>query len=81
MASTAEVRPYHVPIEDPEFYLHNPWPTFAWMREEQPFYHYGPLDTFVLTRHKDIRDVSIRPEVFVNSRGTFLADIKYRDQA
>lgn len=70
-----------VPIEDPEFYLGDPWPTFARMRAEQPFYHYAPLDIFVLTRHRDIRDVSILPNLFVSSRGIFLADAKYRDQA
>ncbi len=80
MASTAPTTPDLVAIEDPEFYLDDPWPTFAWMRAEQPFYHYAPLDTFVLTRYKDIRDVSIKPNLFVNSRGTFLADVKYRDQ-
>jgi len=81
MASTAQARRDFVPIEDPEFYLRDPWPTFAWMQAEQPFYHYEPLDTFVVTRYKDIRDITIKPNIFVNSRGTFLADIKYRDQA
>lgn len=80
MASAADARPDIVPIEDPEFYLNDPWPTFAWMRAEKPFYHYSPLDLFVLTRYKDIRDVTVKPNLFVNSRGTFLADLKYRDQ-
>jgi len=29
-----------VPIEDPQFYLDNPWPTFEWMQREAPFYMY-----------------------------------------
>ena len=80
MASTAPAMADRVPIEDPEFYINDPWPTFTWMQEEQPFYYYKPLDTFVVTRHRDIRDVSIRPTTFINSRGTFLADVKYKDQ-
>lgn len=70
-----------VPIEDPDFYLRDPWPTFAWMRAEAPVYYYEPLDTFVLTRHKDIRDAAARAETFVSSRGIFLNDVKYQSQA
>lgn len=69
-----------VPIEDPQFYIDDPWPTFRWMQDEAPMYHYAPLDTFVLTRHRDIRDATIRHQDFVNSRGIFLADVKYRGQ-
>ncbi|MES9537708.1 cytochrome P450 [Actinomadura sp. NPDC000600] len=70
-----------VPIEDPHFYLADPWPTFDWMRREQPFYYYEPLDTFVLTRHADINAVTRRAAEFVSSRGLFLNDVKYADQA
>ncbi|TDV38588.1 cytochrome P450 [Actinophytocola oryzae] len=70
-----------IPIEDPEFYLDDPWPTFAWMRAEAPFYFYEPLDTFVVTRHADVRAVAGRPSVFVNSKGLFLNDVKYQAQA
>ncbi|KXJ99137.1 MAG: Steroid C26-monooxygenase [Nitrospira sp. OLB3] len=80
MASIAGVHSDYVPIEDPDFYINDPWPTFAWMQAEQPFYYYAPLNTFVLTRYKDIRDVSVQPNLFVNSRGTFLNDIKYKDR-
>lgn len=80
MATTAPTRPDFIPIEDPDFYL-DPWATFAWMRAERPFYLYEPLDTVVLTRYKDIRDVSIRPETFSNAKGIFLLDVKYREQA
>ncbi|WP_433228516.1 cytochrome P450 [Actinomadura formosensis] len=68
-------------IEDPHFYLDDPWPTFEWMRREQPFYYYEPLDTFVLTRHADIHAVTRRPSEFVSSRGLFLNDVKYQAQA
>jgi len=70
-----------VPIEDPEFYTTDPWPTFAWMRRERPFYYYAPLDTFVVTRQRDIHEITDQADVFVNSRGLFLADIKYASQS
>lgn len=70
-----------LPIEAPQFYLDDPWPTFEWMQKEEPFYHYKPLDTFVITRHKDIRTISARADIFSNARGIFLNEIKYRAQA
>ncbi|WP_189339351.1 cytochrome P450 [Williamsia muralis] len=70
----------HVQIEDPQFYLDNPWPTFRWMRENDPFYYYESLDTFVVTRHADIREIVNHPHVFVSSRGIFLNDWKYAGQ-
>ncbi|MGW2964692.1 cytochrome P450 [Streptomyces sp. NPDC001220] len=70
-----------VPIEDPGFYVDDPWPVFARMQEEAPFYYYAPLDTFVVTRHADIRAIAGLPETFVSSRGLFLNDVKYQAQA
>lgn len=70
-----------VPIEDPKFYLDDPWPTFDWMQREAPFYHYKSLDTFVITRHADIMAIAPRADVFSNARGIFLNEIKYREQA
>lgn len=70
-----------IPIEDPHFYLDDPWPTFARMRRETPFYFYEPLDTFVVTRHADIREIAQHPNRFVNSKGLFLNDVKYQAQA
>lgn len=70
-----------IPVEDPEFYLGDPWPAFAWMQRDAPFYHYKPLNTFVVTRYKDIMAISPRADVFSNARGIFLNEIKYRDVA
>src|ERR1700730_9318228 len=44
-----------VRIEDPQFYLDDPFPLFARMRAEAPVFYYEPLDTLVLTKHEDIR--------------------------
>ncbi len=70
-----------IPIEDPNFYLDDPWPTFAWMQREAPFYHYEPLDTIVVTRHADIVAIAAKADIFSNARGIFLNEIKYREQA
>lgn len=48
---------------------------------EAPFYHYKPLDTYVVTRYRDIMAISPRVEVFSNARGIFLNEIKYREVA
>ncbi|MDH6217815.1 cytochrome P450 [Streptomyces pseudovenezuelae] len=79
--SSPTVPLFSVPIEDPRFYVADPWPTFARMREHAPFYYYEPLDTFVVTRHADIRAIAGLPETFVSSRGLFLNDVKYQAQA
>lgn len=73
---TSTTTPF-VPIEDPRFYLDDPWTTFAWMRENDPFHYYEPLDAYVVTRHADIKDIAGRAKEFVSSRGIFLNDWKY----
>ncbi|MFD3586219.1 cytochrome P450 [Streptomyces sp. NPDC058683] len=70
-----------VPIEDPAFYVDDPWPAFARMQEDASFHYYEPLDTFVVTRHADIRAIAGLPETFVSSKGLFLNDVKYQAQA
>jgi cytochrome P450 len=81
MVDSCASRGRPVAIEDPDFYLQDPWPTFAWMQKHAPVYYYEPLDTFVLTRYADIREVANRSTTFVSSRGLFLNDIKYREQS
>jgi cytochrome P450 len=70
-----------VRIEHPQFYLDDPFPVFARMRAEAPVWYYEPLDTFVLTKHEDIRFVNRNPAVFSNARGIFLNDVKYAQAA
>jgi cytochrome P450 len=64
-----------VRIEDPQFYIDDPFRLFARMRAEAPVFYYEPLDTFVLTKHEDIRFVNRNPAVFSNARGIFLNDV------
>ena len=68
-------------IDDPNFYLDDPWPIFARMQSEDPFHYVPELDTFVVTRYADIKHIASDPAVFVNSQGLFLNDLKYRAQA
>src|SRR5260370_29421907 len=67
-----------VRIEDPQFYLDDPFPVFARMRAESPVFYHEPLDTFVLTKHEDVRFVNRNPAIFSNARGIFLNDVKYQ---
>lgn len=70
-----------VPIENPDFYVNNPWPTFAWMQQEKPFYFYEPLNMYCITRHRDIREIAVQADIFSNERGIFPSEIKFREQA
>ena len=70
-----------VPIEDPQFYLGDPDSVFARLRANAPVYKYEPLDTWIITRHEDIRYVARHPELFSNAHGIFLNDVKYQSAA
>jgi cytochrome P450 len=69
-----------VKIEEPRFYLEDGYPVFARLRREAPVFYYEPLDTFVLTKHRHIREVASNPQVWSNARGLFLNDVKYAAQ-
>jgi cytochrome P450 len=70
-----------VRVDDPDFYLRDPWPVFAWMQAERPFFYVPELDTYVVTRYADIKRLTSDASLFVNSRGLFLNDVKYQQQA
>jgi cytochrome P450 len=78
MTTVEPVLRHLVRIEDPQFYLDDPLSLFARMRAEAPVFYYEPLDTFVLTKHEDIRFVNRNPAIFSNARGIFLNDVKYQ---
>jgi hypothetical protein len=59
-----------VRLEDPRFYLDDPFPIFAECAPRPRVFRYEPLDTFVLTKHEDIRLVNRNPAVFSNARGS-----------
>lgn len=42
-------------MDDPSF-IQNPYPTYAWLREQAPAYHWRPRgDAVVFSRHQDVR--------------------------
>jgi cytochrome P450 len=66
-------------IEDPEFYSGDPYPALARLRAEAPVFHYEPLNVWVLSRYEDIRLVGRSQEIFSNSKGNNLNDVRYGD--
>jgi cytochrome P450 len=66
-----------VRIDDPQFYIGDPYPVFARMRKEAPAFYCEGLNTFAITRYQDIRDISRNPEVWSVTDGIVLNDAKY----
>ena len=62
-----------VRIEDPAFYVH-PWPVYERMQAEAPVYYYEPFNTWILTRHEDVRHAARNPEAFSAAHGILLYD-------
>jgi cytochrome P450 len=67
-----------VRIDDPQFYVGDPYPVFARMRKEAPALYCESLDTFAITRYEDVRKISRNPEVWSVADGQTLNDAKYK---
>ena len=70
-----------VRIDDPIFFVDNPFPVFAQMRQEQPVFFVEAFDTFVLTKHEDVRMAGSDIATFSTHEGTFLHDARRREDA
>jgi cholest-4-en-3-one 26-monooxygenase len=68
-----------VRLEDPNFYLDDPYPVLQRIRREDPVFYYKPLDMWVMSKYEDIRYVGRTPEIFSNHDGIFLNDFRYGD--
>jgi cytochrome P450 len=66
-----------VRIEDPNFYIDDPYPTIARMQDEEPVFYYEPLDMWVLTKYEDVRQVGRDPLTFTTRHGFQLNDFRY----
>jgi cytochrome P450 len=66
-----------VRIDDPHFYLDDPYPVLARMRRDAPAFYCEALDTYVVSRYEDVRWISRTPEVFSVTDGILLNDAKY----
>jgi cytochrome P450 len=67
-----------VRIGDPDFYLADPFPVFARLRAEDPLHYCEEFDTFVVTRHADVKTISSDTAAFSTAPGTFLHDTQPR---
>jgi cytochrome P450 len=67
-----------VRIDDPQFYIDDPYPVFARLRKEAPAFYCESLDTFVISRYEDVRRISRNPEVWSVADGQTLNDAKYK---
>jgi cytochrome P450 len=78
------VRPLaeEVRLEDPEFYLGDPFPVYDRLRREDPVFKYEPLSTWVVSTYEDARYVARNAEIFSSAHGIVLADArKYAEDA
>jgi cytochrome P450 len=66
-------------LEDPGFYLDDPYPALQRLRQEDPVFYYEPLDMWVISKYEDIRYVGRTPEIFSSHAGIFLNDFRYGD--
>jgi cytochrome P450 len=63
-----------VRLEDPDFYLDDPFPVYARLRREAPVFWYAPRRTWALSKHDDVRYVATNPNTFSSRFGLFLQD-------
>src|SRR5262249_48902261 len=50
-----------------DFYVNNPYPTYAWMREHAPAYWDPINELWGISRHDDIVDIEKQKDLFVSS--------------
>ena len=67
----------NVPLDDPAFYLGDPYPAYAQLRDEDPVHwHEGEEGSFwAITRHADVQHISKSPDVFCSGKGVLLTDL------
>jgi cytochrome P450 len=68
-----------VRLEDPNFYLDNPYPILQRLRKEEPVFFYEPLNMWVMSKYEDIGHVGRRPEIFSSHDGIHWNDFRYGD--
>jgi cytochrome P450 family 142 subfamily A polypeptide 1 len=65
---TAETpEPRTIDLLDGQFYVDDPYSTYAWMREHAPVYWDGINELWGVSRYDDIVDVERRKDVFISS--------------
>ena len=59
----------HIGLTDGTFYGGDPFPAFAWMRDEAPAYFDEAAGVWGITRYADVKEISKDPETFSNAGG------------
>jgi cytochrome P450 family 142 subfamily A polypeptide 1 len=60
----------NIDLMDGEFYAGNPFPAFAWMRQNAPAYYDERNDMWGVTRYEDVRALGQDPQTFSNAGGS-----------
>jgi cytochrome P450 len=68
-----------VRLEDPNFYLDNPYPILQRLRKEEPVFFYEPLNMWVMCKYEDILHVGRNNEIFSSHDGIHWNDFRYGD--
>jgi len=58
-----------VDLMDGRFYAGDPHPAWTWMRANEPIYHDRTNDLWGVTRHEDVRALSLAPTTYSNAQG------------
>jgi cytochrome P450 len=69
-----EALPMRIPLHDPDFYLGDPFPAYAWLRRHAPVYRNPETGWWAISRYDDVRFVSSRPELFTSTRGIMIPE-------
>jgi cytochrome P450 family 142 subfamily A polypeptide 1 len=56
-----------IDLLDGDFYVTNPYPTYAWMRDNAPCYWDEANELWGVSRYDDIVDIETHKEIFINS--------------
>jgi len=59
-----------IDLLDGEFYVNDPYPTYAWMREHAPAYWDPVNELWGISRYDDIVDIEKRKDLFISSDKT-----------
>ncbi|MCU0310133.1 MAG: cytochrome P450 [Acidimicrobiales bacterium] len=63
------IDPAHIDVLDPELYQGDPYPVYAWLRENDPV-HWDPKnELWVISRFADVMQVSLHNEIFCSGQG------------
>jgi cytochrome P450 family 142 subfamily A polypeptide 1 len=67
---SATAAPRAIDLLDGEFYLRDPYPTYAWMREHAPVYWDAQNELWGISRYDDILEIEKAKDLFISSDQT-----------